>query len=246
MRILGFGSIGDDVGDWQSFLRGQHLYLYTIDDKFGDKTKNATVRFQNLHKIPATGLVDLSTKLAAEGLGFSISESDFPPIPDFKPLNLNEKLSIFGRFDYQAIGTSTNPEAIKILGSWVQDNIVTVTVPQFKNMKVQFHKKAANQLLELFKAWERENLISKILTWGGAWVPRFVRGSKTTLSNHSYGTAFDINTIWNMLGSKPTPVGGRGSVRELVPIANQYGFYWGGHYPSRPDGMHFEIAKLVK
>ena len=74
-------------------------------------------------------------------------------------------------------------------------------------------------------------------------MPRFVRGSRTILSNHSFGTAFDINVPWNLLGSVPALVGQKGSVRELVPIANQNGFYWGGHFP-RKDGMHFSIAKL--
>jgi hypothetical protein len=39
-------------------------------------------------------------------------------------------------------------------------------------------------------------------------------------------------------------MGQKGCVRELVPIANEFGFYWGGHF-SRMDGMHFEIAKLL-
>jgi len=39
-------------------------------------------------------------------------------------------------------------------------------------------------------------------------------------------------------------VGQKGCVRELVPIAHENGFYWGGHF-SRLDGMHFEIAKIL-
>lgn len=35
----------------------------------------------------------------------------------------------------------------------------------------------------------------------------------------------------------------KGSVRELVPIANEHGFYRGGHF-SRRDGMHVELAQL--
>lgn len=37
----------------------------------------------------------------------------------------------------------------------------------------------------------------------------------------------------------------QGSLRELVPIANEHGFFWGGHFKRRPDGMHFEVAKLI-
>ena len=35
----------------------------------------------------------------------------------------------------------------------------------------------------------------------------------------------------------------KGCVRELVPIAHDHGFYWGGHF-TRQDGMHFELARL--
>jgi len=43
----------------------------------------------------------------------------------------------------------------------------------------------------------------------------------------------------------PALVGQKGSVRELVPIANENGFFWGGHFNDRLDGMHFEIAKIL-
>jgi hypothetical protein len=121
-------------------------------------------------------------------------------------------------------------------------------VPQLIPIKgtatVYFHKKGANQLVKLFKDWETAGLLYKVLTWDGAYNPRFVRGSKTVLSNHAFGTAFDINVNWNRLGAIPALVGQKGSVRELVQIANNNGFYWGGHF-SRKDGMHFEIAKVV-
>ena len=64
------------------------------------------------------------------------------------------------------------------------------------------------------------------------------------LSNHAFGTAFDINVPFNPLGARPALIGKQGSVRELVPIANEHGFFWGGHFGKRPDGMHFEVAVL--
>ena len=53
---------------------------------------------------------------------------------------------------------------------------------------------------------------------------------------------------------QPAMIGEIGCVRELVPIANECGFYWGGHFGldsngkviGRMDGMHFEIAKIIK
>src|SRR5512133_3895662 len=72
--------------------------------------------------------------------------------------------------------------------------------------------------------------------------PVRVAAGCTILSNYAWGTAFDINVAWNRLGTVPALRGERGSVRELVPLANAHGFYWGGHF-SRRDGMHFEVTR---
>jgi hypothetical protein len=65
------------------------------------------------------------------------------------------------------------------------------------------------------------------------------------LSNHAFSSALDINQRWNGLGMIPALEDAQGSLRELVPIANEHGFFWGGHFKRRPDGMHFEVAKLI-
>ncbi|MGH7342522.1 MAG: M15 family metallopeptidase, partial [Candidatus Rokuibacteriota bacterium] len=64
-----------------------------------------------------------------------------------------------------------------------------------------------------------------------------------TLSNHAWGAAFDLNEEHNLLGHVPGLRGERGAVRELVPYANELGFYWGGHFLGRADGTHFEVAR---
>jgi len=94
-------------------------------------------------------------------------------------------------------------------------------------------------------AWaevEEKNLLDRVLSYDGSFVPRLIRGSTTKLGNHACGTAFDINAAYNPLGIPPTQVGQKGSVVELVPIFNKYGFFWGGHFPGLPDAMHFELA----
>jgi len=187
----------------------------------------------------------------------------FPPKPDFSPLVTNdEREKIFGHFDFKPDPLPDNKEHIKILGGWDTDNIVWVPIPQLTIHNddqeklydplslytvpdgMWFHRLAAQQLQDMFAAWEQADLISLILTFSGSFVPRFVRGG-THLSNHAFGSAFDINYEWNMLGDKPAQVKEKGSVRKLVPIANMFGFFWGGHYNSRLDGMHFEVAKLI-
>ena len=108
-----------------------------------------------------------------------------------------------------------------------------------------FHKKAKDQLVKLWNDWETAGLIHLVKTWNGSYDPRFRRGSSTILSNHAFGSAFDINSKWNELGEIPALVGERGCVRQLVKIANDNGFYWGGHFPNEfLDGMHFEVAVI--
>lgn len=178
----------------------------------------------------------------------AVRDESWPPKPDFQPLVNNEaRAAIFGKFEYVHEPQPNNPENIRILGNWVRQNIVSVNIdmgPSVGARKVQFHRKASQQLQDLWLAWKDAGLLDRVLTYAGSFVPRFVRGSTKYLSNHSFGSAFDINVAWNGLGKKPALVGDKGSVRELVPIANQHGFYWGGHF-GRLDGMHFEVAKLM-
>jgi len=65
------------------------------------------------------------------------------------------------------------------------------------------------------------------------------------ISNHAFGSAFDINVAYNPLGAEPVYPGQKGCVFDLVPLAHEHGFYWGGHFRNRRDGMHFEIAEIA-
>jgi len=167
---------------------------------------------------------------------------------------------LFGTFEYEAIqGQQGCP--IKIKGTWEQDNITTVDIPQLTGKingttnkaiakgAIKFNKKAQKQLQRLWNAWETAGLLDRVLTFDGGFVPRFIKrkdGScATSLSNHAWGSAFDINAAFNGLGEEPALVGQKGCTRELVEIANQHGFYWGGHFGTK-DGMHFEVAKIIE
>ena len=260
MPALRQGMRGDMVRAWQSFLTGQHLDPGGQDGVFGDKTVAATKAFQGRHNLPADGVAGRQTLLKAMALGFELIEepapdtsgSNFPPRPDFPPLaGTAARQALFGRFAFVAAPIPGNRENIRILGSWAQDNIVRVEIPQLRKQlgpgapsAMRFHKLAAAQLKGLWADWDSADLLNRVIAYDGAFVARFIRGSTTTLSNHAFGTAFDINAAQNPLGARPALVGQRGSTRELVSIANKWGFYWGGHFGTRPDGMHFEIAFL--
>ena len=96
----------------------------------------------------------------------------------------------------------------------------------------------------MWKEWDKAGLLDRIESYGGSYIARFIRGSRKHLSNHSYGSAFDVNMRWNRLGRKGALVGQKGCVRELVEIAEKWGFYWGGWF-SREDSMHWEAYKII-
>ncbi len=176
-------------------------------------------------------------------------DANWPPRPTFSPLTSNDaRAEVFGRFEYVHEPVAGNPENIRILGTWERDNIRTTSLdlgPNLGTRHVRFHRLAIAQLESLWRDWRDAGLLDRVRTYAGSYVPRFIRGSTRTLSNHAYGSAFDINVAWNGLGQTPAALGAPGCVRELVPIAHQHGFYWGGHFSSRPDGMHFEIARIL-
>ena len=73
--------------------------------------------------------------------------------------------------------------------------------------------------------------------WGYCY--RNVRGSTDKLSNHSSGTAIDLNASQHPLGHAGTftPM----QTVLIKALANKYGLRWGGDYLHRKDEMHFEI-----
>lgn len=262
MRVLRQGMTGADVKRWQLFLIGQHFELGAADGDFGPQTNKATISFQARARLTPDGIVGLRTfgQAMLLGLDAGVKESPdashsspaWPPRPSFSPLTgTAERQRLFGKYSYEACPVQGSPENICILGDWEDKNIVRVKIPQLIGVAgapgeglVRFHRLAADQLQSLWSAWEKAGLLHLVLTWDGSFVSRFVRGSRSVLSNHGFGTAFDINEPWNSLGTRPALAGTKGSVRELVPIANKNGFFWGGHYKGRPDGMHFEVAQL--
>lgn len=166
------------------------------------------------------------------------------------PLNRSEREELFGGpFKYRHKPEPGNPENIVILGDWEEENIRTVEIPQLKQVpgnfsRARWNKRGTEQLRSLWAAWEKAGLLPLVKSYEGSYVPRLIRGSTSSLSNHAYGSAFDINYHWNQLGKTPAKRGSIGSVHELVPLAHEHGFYWGGHF-TRLDGMHFEICQLL-
>jgi hypothetical protein len=139
-----------------------------------------------------------------------------------------------GAFRYTVLpGGHIAPQA-----SWVASHISTETMPiigpmtcntlMFPQLRAALAEIAASGLASAIQPSQ----------YGGCYVPRFIAGT-TTLSNHAFGLAFDLNVPENQRGTV-----GRIN-RQVVAIFQRFGFTWGGvwHYT---DPMHFELNRLVR
>jgi len=74
--------------------------------------------------------------------------------------------------------------------------------------------------------------------WGYCY--RDVRGVPGKLSNHSSGTAIDLNATKHPLRSVNSFEAGK--IPMLRALVKKYGLTWGGDYKGRKDEMHYEIS----
>ena len=80
-----------------------------------------------------------------------------------------------------------------------------------------------------------------VLGTAGMLCARLVRGSASSISNHSWGTAIDLtlNGILDERGDAARTT--QRGLALIAPIFNQHGWYWGAGFPVE-DAMHFELS----
>lgn len=180
-----------------------------------------------------------------------MSRAALERVDNVKPIGDAERKRLFGTFSYRE---GTPRGAVVIDAAWRRANIVSVTIPQLtrierplKSGTVACHRLIAAQLQRCWELIEQLGHLPRVLTYDGLFVPRHMGWDpKRPLSNHTWGTAWDINAAWNGYGRTPAKRGSKGSVWELVGIAQACGFAWGGHWTgSYADGMHFEAFRVV-
>lgn len=269
------GYSGPWTTPWQSFLAGQGIYTGDYTQGFGPITEDATERAQAAWGIEVDGKVGDGTTRMAISKGFEPPWYDAVPTPavvdGFETTYMNPAwpqpadLDGDGRADLVYLNEAGRqklwgyPQYVldngkpKALAGW-EKQLVRVPVPQLKGVwcygnrhsgNVRFHKKAVPQLLGAMQEIEEAGLLEDITSYGGTYVFRFIRGSTKTLSNHAFGVAIDFNMKENGLGKKPALVGEPGTLRRVAVIFEKWGFFWGGWYKNRKDGMHFECVELL-
>jgi D-alanyl-D-alanine carboxypeptidase len=122
--------------------------------------------------------------------------------------------------------------------AWVATHIVTRTVPILG--RVTCNRLIFPQLEAALRDVVAQGLADTVHPdeYAGCYYPRFIAGT-TTLSNHAFGLALDLNVRGNQ----------RGTVGEMdrgvVAIFERWGFTWGGDW-KYTDPMHFEMNQLVR
>jgi hypothetical protein len=111
-----------------------------------------------------------------------------------------------------------------------------LTCPAFPK-KIYCNKDLIEPLKKAFKLISERSLASQVKSWNGCFAIRKKRGNNNSFSLHSWGVAIDINAPWNGFGKTPT------MSKELVACFVEAGFEWGGNW-KKPDGMHFQLAKI--
>jgi len=136
---------------------------------------------------------------------------------------------------------------------WIRENLVRVTTPfrmTFDGKPVsgiQIHKKCAESLARVFAGiWVASGHNQAVIEqwgvdkFGGSFNYRLMRGLDR-LSMHAYGCAIDLDPARNGLGNaKP-------HFRECPLVIDAFageGWVWGGSWPTRPDGMHWQAARV--
>ena len=257
------------VKRWNQFLE-QNGMAHAPGDMFTDETKRGTMQFQS-----AINQGSKTTKLTVDGvagnmtLGYAISSSptdsfdaaeaallwgyEYPKMKAGLPSSIGqqEMHKKFGEIEFERASEPGNEERIIITNDW-KKNLQEFQVPQLSRItggissgKVWFHHLVGHQLVALWNAWEQVGLLADVKSYEGAFNARLKRGSKTELSNHAWATAFDINYSANKLSALPSTPDENGTVYRLVPLANVFGFTWGGFFKSRLDGMHFEVTEIM-
>ncbi|WP_028650819.1 M15 family metallopeptidase [Nocardioides halotolerans] len=121
--------------------------------------------------------------------------------------------------------------------AWVRAHITTETVPLLG--AVTCNKVVFRQLRAALEEVHERGLDDAIHPdqFAGCYYPRFIAGT-TTLSNHAFGLALDINAVENQRGTA-------GLIdRGVVQIFQKWGFTWGGDW-RYTDPMHFELNSVV-
>ncbi len=142
---------------------------------------------------------------------------------------------------YNGWPASKEVESIRIKSYPIKGSKVKLRCAYFAAPLLVAFAEAFNELIEPIDGGALDD-------WGYCY--RDVRGVPGKLSNHSSGTAIDLNATKHPLGKAGTFPAEK--VPMILALCRKYGLNWGGTW-TRKDEMHFEVgidpvkaAKLIE
>lgn len=219
----------------------------TADGDYGPKTRAAVTKFQRTARLHPDGKAGPLTLAALYSEG-APTVRPAPPPPNFGYPSLAWRVKNLGAITFKHTPSDRYPERISLITA---PPVERVTVPELAGIanssgQVWWIASRAEQLQALFKAWGGAGLLHHIKSWDGSLNRRLKRGrsgnTPDLLSDHAWGSAFDINARWNPYGGLPAGWGEQGSVFPLIQIAHEHKFYCGLHFKGRSDAMHFALC----
>jgi hypothetical protein len=193
---------------------------------------------------------------ASQPQGGTVSDANLPD-EDFETEipteNLTETMLLAKTRFNQSITQPRNKTMMEILGP-PRDSYSTdcqpVTNPRLKALMetrqigpitVTMLRPALDSLERIMARLEKSDpdIWAKVGT-AGAMCARFIRGSTTAVSNHSWGSAIDLTLEGQLDGFADG--GTQFGLLILAEYFNDEGWYWGAVY-NREDSMHFEVGE---
>ncbi|MDA8235000.1 MAG: peptidoglycan-binding protein [Clostridia bacterium] len=152
-----------------------------------------------------TGVVTKSPEIVASK-GTRINNKKEYTGPSNPKYNMKNTHKLFGDVYFAQIKNSKGSiiDDVEIDKKWVQLYIVPLDVPVPLRKKlgknIDVHRQSIKNWEKVFELLQKEYKPGKtyadlIVTQDGTYVTRYIRGQRKNLSNHSFGTAIDINAL---------------------------------------------------
>ena len=239
----------NDVFVVQRLLNARGFGCGTPDGLCGSRTRDAILSFQRGFMQKPDGRVDPGGKsigrlnqVSKPSTTEGGSLTRLVPKPERGTLNsgvtpVNNQLmtQIFGnpRADYSA-------DCQPVTNSTLKRNITTASVGPFKVTGMTPAVRSLGEIMPEIQRLQPE--VYAALGTAGMLCCRWVRGSTTSISNHSWGTAIDLklNGILDARGNNQVQYG----LTLIAPIFNRFGWFWGAGFTTE-DAMHFEAGRAL-
>lgn len=245
----------NDVRVVQTLLKRQDMDPGPLDGICGRRTVSAIVRFQATFMRIPDGLVEptgrtlrrLGTEqvlprpeVVKKSVGARKDLTDLVGVP----AGINAGLvAVSNGYMKQKFGNpreSYTQDCAPMTNQALKKHVVNRSVGPFKVTGLSF---AVDSLATVFADVKAADpALYNALGTAGMLCCRLQRGSRSAISNHSWGTAIDL-TLDGVLDPR-----GDGKVQFgltlLVPYFNRKGWYWGAAFRTE-DAMHFEASRSL-